>query len=127
MPYPDDALASPDDPLADLADDLDARLASVDERLAASYPGERAVRQPVHTVYVPADRFDAMTVTRWGEQALSALATYGGTAADVAAATGLPPALVEEVLDPVREKLATEPIEDLRIDFEDGYGSRPDD
>ena len=29
--------------------------------------------------------------------------------------------------DAVRAKLAREPIEDLRIDFEDGYGTRPDD
>ena len=27
----------------------------------------------------------------------------------------------------VREKLAREPVEDFRIDFEDGYGNRPDD
>ncbi|HET8604786.1 MAG TPA: aldolase, partial [Marmoricola sp.] len=115
------------DALAGLADELDGRLAEVDQRLAASYPGERGVRQPVHTVYIPADRFDAKTVADWGEQALSALSTYGGSAADVADATGLSRALVSEVLDRVREKLATEPIEDLRIDFEDGYGHRSDD
>ncbi len=27
----------------------------------------------------------------------------------------------------MRGKLAREPVEDLRIDFEDGYGSHPDD
>ena len=115
------------DPLAGLADELDTRLAAVDRRLAASYPGDRGVRQPVHTVYVPGDRFDAKTVATWGEQALSTLSTYGGSAADVADATGVPRALVSEVLDRVREKLSTEPVEDLRIDFEDGYGDRPDD
>ncbi|MEJ7754940.1 MAG: 2-oxo-4-hydroxy-4-carboxy-5-ureidoimidazoline decarboxylase [Nocardioidaceae bacterium] len=31
------------------------------------------------------------------------------------------------VYERVRDKLAVEPVEDLRIDFEDGYGSRPDD
>lgn len=31
------------------------------------------------------------------------------------------------VYERVRDKLRREPIEDLRIDFEDGYGSRPDD
>jgi citrate lyase beta subunit len=30
------------------------------------------------------------------------------------------------VYDRVRAKLASQPIEDLRIDFEDGYGARPD-
>ena len=114
------------DPLAALADELDDRLAGVDERLRSSYPGERGARQPVHTVYVPADRFDAKTVAGWGEQALTAMSTYGGTPADLATATGLDAVLVGEVHDRVRAKLATEPIEDLRIDFEDGYGIRAD-
>jgi citrate lyase beta subunit len=37
------------------------------------------------------------------------------------------PDLVADVYDRVRDKLAREPVEDLRVDFEDGYGSRPDD
>src|SRR5262249_43788923 len=32
-----------------------------------------------------------------------------------------------DLLPRVAEKLVREPIEDLRIDFEDGYGTRPDD
>ena len=39
---------------------------------------------------------------------------------------GLPDELAEPVHDRVRAKLAREPVEDLRIDFEDGYGPRPD-
>ena len=35
--------------------------------------------------------------------------------------TGLEPVVDEEVLPPRRAKLAAEPIEDLRVDFEDGY------
>lgn len=35
--------------------------------------------------------------------------------------------LAVAVYDRVREKLAREPVEDLRIDFEDGFGVRPDD
>ena len=115
------------DPLAGLADDLDDRLAGVDERLRSSYPGERGVRQPVHTVYVPADRFDAKTIASWGEQARAALGRYGASAGELADGIGLDLALVKDVLDRVRAKLAAEPIEDLRIDFEDGYGNRPDD
>jgi citrate lyase beta subunit len=114
-------------PLAGLADDLDTRLAAVDERLASSYPGDRATRQPVHTVYVPADRFDAKTVSSWGEQALRSLDTYGGEAGDLAATTGLDAGLMADVATRVREKLRREPIEDLRVDFEDGYGNRSDD
>ena len=45
-----------------LADELDVRLAAADADLAAWYPGDRGRRQPVHTVYVPADRYDSGTV-----------------------------------------------------------------
>ena len=37
-------------------DELDRRLAPADAELAARYPGDSGARQPVHTVYVPADR-----------------------------------------------------------------------
>ncbi len=53
--------------------DLDRRLAAADADLAARYPGDPGTRQPVHTVYVPADRFDADTAADWGRAALAAL------------------------------------------------------
>jgi citrate lyase beta subunit len=106
---------------------LDRRLASTDAALASSYPGSRAGRQPIHTVYIPADRFDADTVKQWSESAVRALAEHGGSAATLARVTGIEQPLVEEVLLRVERKLVTEPIEDLRIDFEDGFGSPPDD
>ncbi|HRD63810.1 MAG TPA: hypothetical protein PL137_23125, partial [Nocardioides sp.] len=60
--------------LADqLIAELDERLAAADAALAAGYPGERPGRQPVHTVYVPADRYDAGLVPAYGAAALSVL------------------------------------------------------
>ena len=109
-----------------LTTDLDERLAAADAALAQQFPGERATRQPVHTVYVPADRYDSGLVPRWGQEALATLDEHGGSAADFAATLGLPAVLADEVVSRVRTKLEREPIEDLRIDFEDGYGSRPD-
>ncbi|MFI5733991.1 DUF6986 family protein [Kribbella sp. NPDC051587] len=103
--------------LDELGDELDQRLAAADAALAADYPGDRGVRQPVHTVYVPADRYDAQTVADWGSQARAAL-----TGHDLAAVLDVP----AEVYDRMTAKLEREPIEDLRIDFEDGYGNRPD-
>lgn len=94
---------------------LDAQLAGDDAERARRYPGGSGARQPVHTVYVPADRFGENTVAEWCSAALSALDRFGplpGVDADLEA--------------DVRDKLAAEPIEDLRIDFEDGYGTRPD-
>ncbi|GHJ44641.1 aldolase [Catellatospora sp. TT07R-123] len=93
--------------------DLDRRLAADDAQWRQHYPGEPATRQPLHTVYVPADRVRADLVPRWGAQALAAVAEHG-----------LP--YPEELRERVGRKLSTEPVEDLRIDFEDGYGVRED-
>ena len=101
-------------------------MAGADRQLAERYPGDRGVRQPVHTVYVPADRFAADLAQDWGRQAMASLAVAGETAEDFAAAIGADPADVGAVYDRVLAKLEREPIEDLRIDFEDGYGARPD-
>ncbi|MFI7060250.1 DUF6986 family protein [Kribbella sp. NPDC050124] len=107
----------------DLAGELDRLLAAADAKLAARYPGDRGVRQPVHTVYVPADRYDAGTVGDWGSQARAAL---GDAPAGLTEALDLSADLGAELYERVRAKLEREPIEDLRIDFEDGYGTRPD-
>ena len=106
--------------------ELDALLTAADRALAAGYPGERPSRQPVHTVYVPADTYQPGLPSRWGSQALAALAQWAPGAADFAVAMGLPPGLAADVLPRVRAKLAAEPVEDLRLDFEDGYGDRAD-
>ncbi|MEV4615584.1 aldolase/citrate lyase family protein [Kitasatospora sp. NPDC049258] len=106
---------------------VDALLAPVDADLARRYPGDSGSRQPVHTVYVPADAFAADTVADWGRQALEAFDTHAATPAQLAEALGVPAGdLLADVHARVRAKLEREPIEDLRIDFEDGYGPRPD-
>ena len=112
--------------LEDLVGELDRRLADADAALAADYPGDRGVRQPVHTVYVPADKYDVNTVGTWSAEATAVLSEYGGSADVLADVLELPPGLMGEVFERVRAKLAREPIEDLRIDFEDGYGTRSD-
>ena len=109
----------------DLMAELDRRLAAADAALAADYRGDRGVRQPIHTAYVPADRYDARTVDDWGAQARAALDEYAASAADLAKIVAAD--LTDDVYDRVRAKLEREPIEDLRIDFEDGYGNRSDD
>ena len=54
-----------------LADEVDGRLEAADAALARAHPGERPGRQPVHTVYVPADRFHAAPRPReYGAEAL---------------------------------------------------------
>jgi citrate lyase beta subunit len=110
---------------------VDAALAEVDAELAARYPGEPSTRQPVHTVYVPADALTGTDVgglvQDWGRQAIELLDRHAPDAATLAGIVGRPAdQLAAEVYDRVRAKLQREPVEDLRIDFEDGYGPRPD-
>lgn len=88
-------------------------------------------RQPVHTVYVPADRVaaaaDGRLAPSWGAAARSAIDAHAPTPLALAGATGVGADVVEGVWPRLLDKLATEPIEDLRVDLEDGYGARPDD
>jgi citrate lyase beta subunit len=101
-----------------LQDELDARLAGADAELERRFPGDAAARQPVHTVYVPADRYHAGLAAAWGEQAAAALGEHADSFAELVGD--------ETLVAQVRDKLAREPVEDLRIDFEDGYGRRDD-
>ncbi|GGZ44060.1 DUF6986 family protein [Streptomyces bluensis] len=109
-----------------VSEEIGASLAPVDAELARRYPGDPGTRQPVHTVYVPADVFAADTMRSWGDRALAALDAHAPDAASFATVLGLADELAEPVHDRVRAKLEREPVEDLRVDFEDGYGSRPD-
>ena len=110
------------DATADLTSELTTELAGLlresDEALARDFPGPRAGRQPVHTVYIPAHRLEAGLTASWGAAALAAVdadrEAFDALAGD------------PDVVAAVRRKLETEPVEDLRIDFEDGYGPRPD-
>ncbi|MDP9395387.1 MAG: aldolase [Actinomycetota bacterium] len=109
-----------------LVDDLDRRLAPVDAELARRYPGDRSARQPVHTVYVPADRVTPDTATQWGAAARSAMLRHVPSPASLAELCGLAERHADEVYERVAGKLSREPVEDLRVDLEDGYGRRDD-
>jgi len=117
------------------------------------YRGDRSERQPVHTVYGGAYLFKSDLARAMGERALETFTTYapdfvtfgkvfgltgasllsGDPAALKAEYDALPadarrrhPARLSlEVYQKVLRKLQTEAVEDFRIDFEDGYGNRP--
>ena len=105
---------------------IDRLLAPTDRHLAVDYPGDDGARQPVHTVYVPVDRFTPALPGRWGAAALEAVAAQGGMHA-VVRDLGAPESSAAGVAAFVGAKLVSEPIEDLRLDVEDGYGDRGDD
>lgn len=110
----------------DVLDAVEHHLHDVDELLERSYPGDDGARQPVHTVYVPAERYRAGTAAEWGVKARELLDVNGGTDA-LLDALEVRPDLRETVAARVTAKLVREPVEDLRIDLEDGYGVRGDD
>ncbi len=119
------------------------------------YPGDSPERQPVHTVYGGANLFKSDTTVKMGAVALQNLKTYAPNFVVLAKALGLPGhelfpehetainALTAEVknaksatdhkawlayavYNKIIKKLEKEALEDFRIDFEDGYGNRPD-
>ena len=71
--------------------------------------------------------FKSDTAARLGSLAVRAFETYAPNAADFAQVLELPDALAATIYERVREKITREAVEDFRIDFEDGYGTRPDD
>jgi citrate lyase beta subunit len=141
--------------VSEAKDALDA-LAGANRAFARRYPGPTPDRQPVHTVYGGAQLFRAETATRLGTLAVESMKTYGrdpvefalgvGFVTDAAALAAGPDELQRRyrsnaaalrlenpkgwlacaVYERVSQKLASEPVEDFRIDFEDGFGARSD-
>jgi citrate lyase beta subunit len=95
-------------------------------RVAGRFPGDSSARQPVHVVYGGAHLFKADAAQKLGAVARRALQDHAPDAAALAAALGLDQALAPRIYPRVVEKLTREPVEDFRIDFEDGFGNRPD-
>ena len=118
------------------------------------YPGELPDRQPVHTVYGGANLFKSDTTKRMGQVALKSFLTYApdfAVLAKVLNLKGVENITIQSVAEASRfskmsendsrhdplwlpymvhkkvvDKLTKEAVEDFRIDFEDGFGNRPD-
>jgi citrate lyase beta subunit len=115
-------LSIPDTALESFLDGL----ATGNTREALRFPGDSPARQPVHTVYGGAHLFKADAAQKLGAVALRVLHEHAPDAATLAAALGLDASLAERLYPRVIEKLTREAVEDFRIDFEDGFGARPD-
>ena len=142
-------------PLTSEAEAVLAKLAEPNAAVASRWSGLPEGRQPVHTVYGGAQLFRADIATRMGERALASLQTYAPDPITFARAVGMsgadrlpqkkkkkgallarsdldalassdPAGLAVRVYERVLRKLGSEPVEDFRIDFEDGFGNRPD-
>lgn len=102
------------------------RLRAANLAFTRHYPGESDRRQPVHTVYGGAHLFRSDAAAKLGSLALRALEEYAPEPADLARVLDLPERLAPTIHSRIAEKLQSEPVEDFRADFEDGYGNRPD-
>ncbi|HEV7767300.1 MAG TPA: phosphoenolpyruvate kinase [Thermoanaerobaculia bacterium] len=91
------------------------------------FPGDAGARQPVHTVYGGAHLFKSDTARKLGEKARQVLDEHGVDPFTFGRAIGLDDSHAEIIWQRVTEKLQREPVEDFRVDFEDGYGNRSDD
>ncbi|MBC7798874.1 MAG: phosphoenolpyruvate kinase [Pyrinomonadaceae bacterium] len=81
-------------------------------------------RNPVHVIYGGAHLFKSDTVQKLGRIALKTFETFAPDAKSFGETFGFNDELSNKIFERVREKLMREPIEDLRVDFEDGYGFR---
>ncbi|GAB4584703.1 DUF6986 family protein [Nocardia sp. IFM 10818] len=95
---------------------IGAKLAAVDAELARNYPGERP-GQPVHTAYVSGADASADMPAVWGAAAIELAESQRELLTELAGA---------EVVELVLATLARRPVQDMRFDFEDGYGTRGD-
>ncbi len=104
-------------------------LDAANEEYVRRHSGERPERQPVQSFIEGAQHFRADTFSLLQRRALDALARFAPDGEALARAmvfSGRERALADDVHGRVKQKLETEPVEDYRIDFEDGYGTYPD-
>ena len=80
----------------------------------------------MHTVYGGAHLFKWDTAVKLGQLATRFFQSFAPDAGTFGNALDIPESIRETVYERVREKLAREAVEDFRIDFEDGYGTRSD-
>jgi hypothetical protein len=110
----------------ELVDKITAPLRGSMSDFVKRYSGEAGIRQPVHTVYGGAHLFKSDTAKRLGELASKSFETFAVDADSFGEILKIPVHIRQNVYERVRDKLLAEAVEDFRIDFEDGYGVRPD-
>lgn len=103
-------------------------LESANNKFTEHYPGDGEESQPIHTLYGGAQLYKSGTTNKIGELALKAFEKYAPDAQTLAKALDLPgdKELWSQIHSRVTTKLKQCAVEDYRIDFEDGYGNRPD-
>ena len=109
-------------------EDIFAKLATANRIFSKHYPGDNEEQQPTHTLYGGAQLYKATSTRKIGELALTAFNKYAPDAQSFAQTLELPGDLKlwQQIHSRVAARLKKCAVEDFRIDFEDGYGNRPD-
>src|SRR3989338_2512386 len=105
------------------------KLKTANIKFVKNYPGESPNRQPVHTVYGGAQIFTFDVAQKLSQGAIKSLSSFAPNAQELCEALGEnygDGKLWNTIFERVKKKLEVEAVEDFRIDFEDGYGNRPD-
>ncbi|MBY0546299.1 MAG: hypothetical protein K2W95_03355 [Candidatus Obscuribacterales bacterium] len=106
-----------------------SKLSNANHRHGELYPGESTARQPVHTVYGGAHLFRKETVQKVGALALQSFQKHAKDPQQLVEALSLERCdsrLADALHAAVLGKVTADPVEDYRVDFEDGYGIRTD-
>lgn len=107
-----------------------ADLTKANHAFLKNYPGAGSGRQPIHSVYGGAQIFTSETAAKMSAASLKALKEMAPDSTSLIKALGLEETadkkLWAQIYARVEDKLKKEAVEDFRIDFEDGYGNRPD-
>ncbi|MPZ52172.1 MAG: phosphoenolpyruvate kinase [Acidimicrobiia bacterium] len=102
------------------------RLDAIAREIQDSYPGDGPDRQPVHTMYGGGHLFRPDTASKLGGIAQRHVEQWIPDGASLAHALDIDEEMADELLERIGHKLTVEPVEDYRLDFEDGYGNRLD-
>ncbi len=110
-------------------DPIFASLSQANEKYQQHFPGDREALQPTHTLYGGAQLYKAGSTQKIGELALKSFQQYAPNSTVFAHALQLggDQDLWQQIHQRVIQRLQKCAVEDFRIDFEDGYGNRPDD
>jgi citrate lyase beta subunit len=104
------------------------QLTESNQKLEAQFPGEVSGVQPVHVVYGGAHLFRRNTIDKIAEIALRSLEQFAPNSETFrnALQATWDCELAETIFQRVKHRLQHSPVEDYRIDFEDGFGIRCD-
>jgi len=84
------------------------------------------MHQPIHTLYGGAHLFKSTTCSKLSLLAERSFAEYAPDSRALGELFGIPEPLAATVHARVTERLRLQAVEDFRIDFEDGFGFRPE-